>query len=230
MTPISISTIAVLALTAVGATAAHASGGTTYYVSTTGSDSNAGTSVSPFLHIQKCATVMVAGDTCQIASGTYRETVAAANSGTATSRITYAAAPSAAVTIDSSDPVTGWSAVTGSDLTALEAGDSFLAGSGFASAVSGGHIYQSTVTLNVSLPGNQIFVDGGSMVEAQWPYPGNDPLVPNRCARQHQQSARCTRRSATRRQHHQTARMRTCVQRTTRSTPPRQRWTMRTMI
>jgi hypothetical protein len=45
---------------------------TTYYVSQTGNDSNAGTSVSsPFGTIQKCVDVVVAGDTCTVADGTY---------------------------------------------------------------------------------------------------------------------------------------------------------------
>lgn len=163
-----------------GATAspAYASGGATYYVSTTGSDSNAGTSAAPFLHVQKCAAIMVAGDTCQIGAGTYRETVVPANSGTAAARITYVAAPGARVTIDGSDTLGGWTAVTGANLTTLQASDPTLAGSPFASAVGAGKVYQSSVTMNPALPGRQVFVDGGMQVEAQWPYPGNNPAEP----------------------------------------------------
>ncbi|WP_435832294.1 right-handed parallel beta-helix repeat-containing protein [Nonomuraea rubra] len=50
---------------------ATAAAGTTYHVSPSGSDANPGTSSSLFWHIQRCAAVMTAGDTCQIASGTY---------------------------------------------------------------------------------------------------------------------------------------------------------------
>jgi hypothetical protein len=46
----------------------------TYYVETTGNNSNAGTSISPFLTIQKCIDVMKAGDTCLVGSGTYTDT------------------------------------------------------------------------------------------------------------------------------------------------------------
>jgi hypothetical protein len=47
---------------------------TTYYVSPTGSDSNAGTAASsPFGTIQKCVGVMAAGDTCTVADGTYTD-------------------------------------------------------------------------------------------------------------------------------------------------------------
>lgn len=152
--------------------------GVTYFVSPSGSATNPGTAAKPFLDIQQCATIMVAGDTCQIASGTYRETVTPAHSGTANAPITYKAAPGADVTIDGTDPVTGWSQVNSTDLSALEAGDSYLADSPFASAVGNGDIYQATVTLNPSLPGNQVFVDGAMETEAQWPYPGDNPLAP----------------------------------------------------
>jgi len=151
---------------------------TTYYVSPSGTDSNKGSASAPFQHIQKCATVMVAGDSCQIASGTYRETVTPAHSGTAQAGISYRAAPGATVTIDGTDPVTAWSAVTSDDLPGLEAKDGTIAGSPFATAVGDGHVYRSDVTLDPSLPGNQVFVDGAMSIEAQWPYPGDNPSTP----------------------------------------------------
>ena len=47
---------------------------TTYYVATTGSDSNNGTAVgTPFLTIQKCIDTVSAGDTCTVADGTYTD-------------------------------------------------------------------------------------------------------------------------------------------------------------
>jgi Carbohydrate binding module (family 6) len=152
--------------------------GTTYHVALTGSDSNAGTAAAPFRHIQKCADVLIAGDTCLIGAGTYRETVTPARDGTATARITYAPEPGAAAVIDGSDLVTGWSAVSAADLSALQAADAFLVGSDFATAAGAGKIYRASVTLNSALPGNQVFVDGGMQPEAQWPYPGNNPTRP----------------------------------------------------
>ncbi|MEV4172391.1 carbohydrate-binding protein [Nonomuraea sp. NPDC049709] len=157
---------------------AAATGGTTYYVSTSGSDSNPGTSGSPFRTIQRCGTVMTAGDTCQIASGTYRETVKPVADGTAANRITYTAAPGAAVIVDGSDPVTGWSQVTGAQLAALQAADPTLTGSEFAAAVGAGRIYRAPVTVNGALPGQQVFVDGAMQPEAAWPHPGNNPAEP----------------------------------------------------
>jgi hypothetical protein len=180
------SIVAATVLASIGGIAApsHPSHGTTYYVNPSGSDSHAGSASAPFQHIQRCATVMVAGDTCQIASGTYRETITPAQQGTAAAPITYTAAPGATVTVDGTDPVTGWSQVTSADLTGLESGDSFLAGSPFAGGVQGGHIYQADVVLNPALPGNQVFVDGGADIEAQWPYPGNNLLTPTEATAQ----------------------------------------------
>src|SRR5262245_11816913 len=109
--------------------------GHVYYVAPGGSDSAAGTSAAPFQHIQRCAIVLAAGDTCRIASGTYRETVVPARRGTSSSPITYAAAPGATVVVDGTDPVTAWRPVGQDDLAALTAEDKFLAGSGFANAV-----------------------------------------------------------------------------------------------
>lgn len=155
---------------------AHAAG-RTYFVSPHGSDRNPGTAALPFEHIQKCATVMVAGDSCQIASGTYHESVTPAHSGTSSAPIAYRAAPGAKVTIDGADPVTGWSPVSSSALASLESSDSFLAGSGFANGVTTGHIYQAKVTLNPNLAANQIFLNGAMQSEAQFPAPtSNNPL------------------------------------------------------
>ena len=49
--------------------------GATYYVATTGNDSNAGTSSSPWRNPQRCTTAPIkAGDTCIVRSGTYTDT------------------------------------------------------------------------------------------------------------------------------------------------------------
>ncbi|MEV4313469.1 carbohydrate-binding protein [Actinocrispum sp. NPDC049592] len=151
----------------------------TYYVSQSGADDRPGTAAQPFQHIQQCADVMAPGDTCVIASGTYRETVTPARSGTDRAPITFTAAPGATVTVDGTDVVSGWSQVTAADLAQLQAADARIAGSPFASGVSSGHVYQAPVALSADLPGNQVFVDGAMNVEAQWPYPGNNPIRPN---------------------------------------------------
>ena len=49
--------------------------GTTYYVATTGSDSNSGTTTSPFLTIQKASTVVNPGDVVIVRDGVYSNSV-----------------------------------------------------------------------------------------------------------------------------------------------------------
>jgi hypothetical protein len=73
------------------ALAQPASGGTMYWVATTGSDSNAGTSTAPFRTINRAAQVAQAGDVVTIRAGTYRESVAVRNAGTGTRRIVFQA-------------------------------------------------------------------------------------------------------------------------------------------
>jgi len=69
------------------------SGATTYYVSPSGSDSNPGTQVSPWLTIQKAANMMVAGDTAIVTDGTYVSSgsISFNTSGTVTQPITLKA-------------------------------------------------------------------------------------------------------------------------------------------
>ena len=112
-----------------------------FYVSPTGSDSNPGTMTQPFLTIQKCATSVGSGSTCQVRAGTYHEMV------TPTSGITITSYNGESVTVDGSDPVTGWTLYQGS-------------------------IYKASVALTLG-DGNQVFVGNQMMTEARWPN-GND--------------------------------------------------------
>lgn len=73
----------------------------TYYVATTGSDSNSGTSASPWRNPQKCARSPIkAGDTCIVRSGTYTTPASA----TAPNIMVYVSGSSPAGT--SSQPIT----------------------------------------------------------------------------------------------------------------------------
>jgi hypothetical protein len=56
---------------------------TTYYVATTGNDSNPGTLAQPWQHVQHAANVAVGGDTVNVRGGTYSEHVVFPNSGNA---------------------------------------------------------------------------------------------------------------------------------------------------
>ena len=133
----------------------HAAG-TTYYVASNGNDVADGSSpATSFQHIQKCASIAQAGDTCLIAAGTYHETVTPQNSGTAAAPITFAPYNNAQVIIDGADAVTGWSAYAGA-------------------------IYQASVTLPISgyqdsgFLANQVFSDSAMVNEARWPATGTD--------------------------------------------------------
>jgi hypothetical protein len=74
------------------ALASAVTGGKTYHVATTGSDSNAGSSATPFRTINKAAQVSVAGDVVVIHDGTYSESVLIKNSGVAGKPIVFQAA------------------------------------------------------------------------------------------------------------------------------------------
>ena len=78
------------------------------YVAPSGSDSNPGTLSQPFLTIQKCATTVASGGTCEVRAGTYHETV------TPNSGITTTSYNGESVTVDGTGPVTGWTLYQGS--------------------------------------------------------------------------------------------------------------------
>jgi hypothetical protein len=139
---------------------------TTYVVATTGNDANAGTSPgAAFRTIGRCAAVAMAGDTCEIASGVYRETVTPLRSGSAGAPITFRAAAGATVTIDGTDAVTGWTLDSGSVYKAPVT----LAG-------TAARPYSSTENpANGDLWANQVFTGGRIVPEAAYPAPGSDP-------------------------------------------------------
>jgi hypothetical protein len=85
--------------------------GATYYVATTGSDANPGTSDRPWRNPQKCVDAdspLVAGDTCLVGNGTYTSTTSgrvvviagSSPAGTSTNRITIKSANPLGATIN----------------------------------------------------------------------------------------------------------------------------------
>jgi hypothetical protein len=87
--------VAVMALLAAVSNAAAA---TTLYVDRSSAacmDSGAGTLSQPFCTIGAAAAKVTAGQTVQVAGGTYPEAVTVPTSGTSTARITFTAAPGA---------------------------------------------------------------------------------------------------------------------------------------
>lgn len=117
---------------------------TTYYVSVTGDDNNAGTIDQPFRTINKASQIMRAGNTCIIREGTYQETITPMNSGTENAPITYKSFPGENVTITGCDQITNWS-------------------------VHSGNIYVANIDWDLGPKDNQVFANGEMMVQAQWP-------------------------------------------------------------
>ena len=117
----------------------------TYYVSAlAGADANPGTIDAPLATIQRAASVAQPGDVVVIRGGVYRETVRPANSGTPGAPITFKAFEGETVTVSGADPVTGWTAPSGS-------------------------IFQAPQPWDLGEAFNQVFVDGQMMIEARWP-------------------------------------------------------------
>jgi hypothetical protein len=80
---------------------AHATSGNTYYVATSGNDSNPGSSVAPWKTIQHAANTAAAGDTVLVHGGVYNEHVAFSKSGSANAGyITFRSVPGETATVD----------------------------------------------------------------------------------------------------------------------------------
>ena len=126
----------------------------TYYVATTGSDTANGTSLATaYKTIQKAASVMLAGDTCYVCGGTYRETVTPAHSGSSGLPITFTNYNGQLVTVSGADTISSWT-------------------------LSSGSIYKAPMSWDMGRGLNQVFVDGQMMNEARWPNTGTDLLHP----------------------------------------------------
>lgn len=104
--------------------------GTTYYVSTSGNDNNAGTLSAPWRTIQKAANTVKAGDTVRVRAGTYNEIVTMKSSGNATSGyITFQNYPGEAPILDGTGLAVGSSGQTG--LFSLEGTFNYIVIQGF---------------------------------------------------------------------------------------------------
>ena len=89
----------------------------TYYVATTGLDSRTTTQAqnpaTPWQTIQKAATTAVAGDTVNVAAGTYQERVTFPNSGAAGQPITFIGAGPTSTIVDGGTSASGWEPASG---------------------------------------------------------------------------------------------------------------------
>lgn len=144
--PRSVPLVGLITLTLIMGLWASSVEATTYYVSTTGSDSNVGTSpVLPFRTIQQAAGLMHAGDTCIIRGGTYRETVTPANSGLVDAPITFEAYRGDRVIISGTDLVTA------------------------RFAPYQGSLYRAPISWTMGKGKDQVFANGQVLPEARFP-------------------------------------------------------------
>jgi hypothetical protein len=81
-------------------TTLFAQSGSTFYVSTSGSDSNSGSYSAPWLTIQHAANTVTAGATVYVEAGVYNEAVNFPNSGTSSEPITFASYSGQTAVID----------------------------------------------------------------------------------------------------------------------------------
>src|SRR5947208_7282919 len=107
------------------------SSGTTYYVSTSGNDSHAGTSTSPWRTIQKAANTLKAGQTAVVNAGTYNERVRIKTSGSPSSIITFQA--QGRVVIRGFNVQTSYNKIDGFEMVA--------SGSGWSDRTNGSGVY-----------------------------------------------------------------------------------------
>jgi len=135
--------------------ASHAA---TYYVSTTGNDSYAGTSLKPFRTIQKAANLTRAGDTVIVKNGTYTSTstrvLNISRPGTSSAYITYKAENKRGAIIDGRNYATDYGIVL-TDKAAYIKIDGFEVRNfrnsgihGFGSTVTGGGSHHINITNN----------------------------------------------------------------------------------
>lgn len=89
-----------------------------YYVSTSGSDNNLGTIDMPFKTITKAATQMVAGDTCFIMAGVYREVINPANSGEPEHPIVFTNYNNDSVVVSATEVLSNWETYNGNSYKA----------------------------------------------------------------------------------------------------------------
>ena len=96
------------------------------HVAITGNDSGSGSQASPYLTINKAASIAQPGDTVTVHAGTYREWVKPPRGGTGDSkRITYRAAKGEKVLVKGSEHITSWTQ-QGSGVWQVELPNSFF--------------------------------------------------------------------------------------------------------
>jgi parallel beta-helix repeat protein len=134
------------------------------------SDTGPGTAAQPFCTIRAGAAVVTAGQTVQVASGTYPENVAVSRSGTASAPIVFTAAPGATVTLTGQADgfsVSGqsWVTVNGFEVTGTTSYGIYVSNSAHIT-ISGNHVtYSGQPVSGKTKPGIRLSNVTDSLVE-----------------------------------------------------------------
>ncbi len=136
-----------------------------YHVAKTGSDSNAGTSASPFKTISKAASILRSGDTVTVHAGVYREWVNPRNSGlNKASRIVYRAAQSEEVWIKGSEEVKNWKKEKGTNVWKVVVPNSMFGDfNPFAEELMGDWLDKTPITYHLG----EVYLNGKSLYEVE---------------------------------------------------------------
>jgi hypothetical protein len=120
--------------------------GSSFYVSPTGNDSNAGTANAPWRTIQRAANSLVPGQQAIVSSGIYPERVNISNSGTAADSIVLQAAPGADVQMLGFNVSGSYWTLAGFDVSTQANGSSgygvYLTGSASNDLLQGNYIHE----------------------------------------------------------------------------------------
>src|SRR6266540_1871288 len=123
------------------------------------SDTGPGTSTQPFCTIKPAASQATAGQTVQVASGTYPELVTVSNSGAPGSPIVFSAAPGASVTVSGQAngfKLAGKSYVTIQGFTVANTSSNVIVSGNTVSNIASNGIYVTTLSSNVTVSGNTV--------------------------------------------------------------------------
>jgi parallel beta-helix repeat protein len=163
---------------AVTLTSSTASSG--YYVSTTGSDSNSGSSCSPWRTLQHAANVAGAGATVHVQPGTYTENhLTLSNSGTSTARIRFVSDQKWGAKIRSTASYTvlhltgSWVDIMGFDLAGDSGSCVGMADSGSNNRIIGNHVH------NIPAPSSVCGSNGGAGIDDDNYNAANDDVIGN---------------------------------------------------
>ena len=125
--------------------------GNIYIVDGSVSTNGNGSPASPFKTIQACSNIVIAGDTCEIKAGTYRETISVQNNGTKENPITFRPYQNEKVVITGLDKLTPGQ-------------------NGFGSWQNhSGNIYKIEMPSSMDFGKNQVFIDSQIQIDARWP-------------------------------------------------------------